>query len=197
MLSFIKGSLISAKNGTVVLENNGIGYEFSVATSTLVKVSSQAEKEVQLYCYLHAREDSITLYGFYSLEEKNIFLKLISVTGVGPKAAMNILSGIELTSLITAIATKDIKTLSKIKGVGKKTAERITLELRESITADDISAEDSDLGAAVFETVMEADAVMALRSLGIAQKEAIEAVKKAKEGAKSLEELISKSLKNL
>ena len=196
MLSFIKGSLISAKNGTVVLENNGIGYEFSVATSTLVKVSSQAEKEVQLYCYLHAREDSITLYGFYSLEEKNIFLKLISVTE-GPKAAMNILSGIELTSLITAIATKDIKTLSKIKGVGKKTAERITLELRESITADDISAEDSDLGAAVFETGMEADAVMALRSLGIAQKEAIEAVKKAKEGAKSLEELISKSLKNL
>lgn len=96
MLSFIKGSLISAKNGTVVLENNGIGYEFSVATSTLVKVSSQAEKEVQLYCYLHAREDSITLYGFYSLEEKNIFLKLISVTGVGPKAAMNILSGIKL-----------------------------------------------------------------------------------------------------
>lgn len=99
--------------------------------------------------------------------------------------------------MITAIATKDIKTLSKIKGVGKKTAERITLELRESITADDISAEDSDLGAAVFETGMEADAVMALRSLGIAQKEAIEAVKKAKEGAKSLEELISKSLKNL
>ena len=142
-----------------------------------------------MYCYLHAREDSITLYGFYSLEEKNIFLKLISVTGVGPKAAMNILSGIELTSLITAIATKDIKTLSKIKGVGKKTAERITLELRESITADDISAEDSDLGAAVFETGMEADAVMALRSLGIAQKEAIEAVKKQKKEQRALKNL--------
>lgn len=195
MIAFIKGELVSAGNGTIIIENGGIGYELSVSASTIVKANSHS-KEIKLFSYMQAREDGISLYGFYSPEEKNMFLKLISVTGIGPKAAMGILSGIELSQLMTAIITRDLKTLSKIKGVGKKTAERLVLELRESLETDIEGAEKVEIDEMPADRDS-ADAILALRSLGIGQKEAIAAVKKAKDGSASIEELISKALKSL
>ncbi|MDD4316866.1 MAG: Holliday junction branch migration protein RuvA [Clostridia bacterium] len=198
MIAFIKGEIVSARNGTIILENGGIGYELSVSASTMVKANSQG-KEIQLFSFMNVKEDGIALYGFYSLEEKGMFMKLISVTGVGPKAAMGILSGIELTSLVTAIITKDIKTLSTVKGIGKKTAERLVLELRESLEAD--FETDTAVAAGELDEIPadrdSADAVLALRSLGIGQKEAVNAVRAAKSRAKNIEELISIALKNL
>ena len=98
------------------------------------KLQGAAEGEV--YVYTAVREDGIFLYGFATPEEKSMFLKLVSVSGVGPKMGIAVLSGMNLSALALAIATSDVKTLSKIKGLGKKTAERIILELREKITAD-------------------------------------------------------------
>jgi Holliday junction DNA helicase RuvA len=195
MIAFIKGELVSAGNGVIIIDNGGIGYELSVSASTIVKANTQG-KDIKLFCYMQVRDDGVSLYGFYTMEEKNMFMKLISVTGIGPKAAMSILSGIELSQLVTAIITRDLKTLSKVKGVGKKTAERLVLELRESLETDFAAAESVEIEDIPVDRDS-ADAILALRSLGIGQKEAIAAVKKAKDGAQNIEDLISKALKNL
>ncbi len=198
MISFIKGNIISAKNGIVIIENNGIGYEINVSSNTLITASNQTD-EVLLFTYLNHKDDGMTLYGFSCQEEKNMFMKLISVTGVGPKAAMNILSGSHLSTLISAIVTKDLKTLMKIRGIGKKTAERIVLELKESIIKESIT--DADMEFLTDDSPQDSnditDAILALRGLGIGQKEAINAVRKVTETASGIEDLIAKALKNL
>lgn len=199
MIGYIKGEAVDFGEGYVVLENNGIGYEIFVSNTTNVKIRN-GSKFVCLYTYLNVREDGLFLYGFYSREEKNMFLKLIGISGVGPKAALGILSGIELNTLMTAIMSSDIKTLSKVKGIGKKTAERIILELREEINADSKELLES-LPSSVedFGTVDKdvADAISALRGLGFTQSEAFKAVKKAKPYAKTAEELVANALRNL
>ena len=131
MIGYIKGNVIGATDTTVLLENNGIGYEIICSASVYQKLLAQKSGEV--YTYLGVKEDGISLYGFSSVEEKNMFLKLITVSGVGPKSGIAVLSAMDLSSLATMIATSDVKGLSKIKGLGKKTAERIILELREKV----------------------------------------------------------------
>ena len=130
MYNYIKGTLVAAEPGRVVLENNGIGYELGVSGNTLAD-ANVVGKEMKLYTYLYVREDVFSLYGFSRAEEKTLFMRLIEISGVGPKLAMQILSGYDLGTLTVAIATGDVKTLSKIKGLGKKTAELIVLNLRE------------------------------------------------------------------
>lgn len=195
MFSYIKGEVVSALNGIAVLECNGIGYELTVSNFTAIKLN-QGGKQAKLYCYFHVREDGVTLCGFHSPEEKSMFMRLIDISGIGPKAAMGILSGIELGALAAAIVTKDVKTLSKIKGIGKKTAERIVLELGESL-AKDLQTESISISGTEPMDNDTADAVMALRSLGFAQQESVNAVKKAKAGARNIEELISNALRYL
>ena len=136
MIGYVKGTLISVQNGKVLLEVGGVGYEISVSNNTVVKLPA-IEKQATIYTYLYVREDEMSLFGFYSLEEKAMFMKLISISGIGPKAAMSILSGMELRALAIAIITEDKKSIAKIKGVGKKTAERIILELKEKVTAEE------------------------------------------------------------
>ena len=135
MIAYIKGKILSADDNVLVIENNGLGYE--VVCSAAAKTRLLASGGGEVYTYLSVREDGVSLFGFDSPAEKNMFLKLISVSGVGPKMGIGILSGISLNDLAIAIAASDIKTLSKIKGLGKKTAERIVLELREAITLTD------------------------------------------------------------
>ena len=196
MIGFIKGALVDNSEGTILLENNGIGYEIAVSNTTLAQISGKGE--VKLFTYLNVREDGLYLYGFSTKEEKNMFLKLISISGVGPKVALGILSGIELNNLIIAIISSDTKTLSIIKGIGKKTAERIVLELRESLDVDNnllFEGGSEDAIDTLDKDTM--DAISALRSLGIGQKEAVDAVKKAKAKASNIEELISIALRSL
>ncbi len=194
MIGYIKGKVISYNDTTVLLENNGIGYEILCSASVYQKLIDQKSGEV--YTYLAVREDGISLYGFSTLEEKNMFLKLITVSGVGPKSGIAILSAIDISSLATMIATEDVKGLSKIKGLGKKTAERIILELREKVEASYYEGEKPTKQAE--DPQEDQDAIIALMSLGFTKAECIKAVKSAKEnGAKTIEQIISYSIRNM
>ena len=196
MIAFIKGKVIDEFEGGVVLENNGIGYEILCSAALLAKLS--AEKEGGVFTYLQVKEDGLSLFGFDNKEEKRMFLKLISVSGVGAKMAMGILSGMRVNELATAIAMNDVKGLSRIKGLGKKTAERIILELRESVSAENaaIAAEES-FAAPVF-TSEDEDAIIALMGLGFSGIQSRNAVKTAKEqGAETIQDVISFALKSM
>lgn len=198
MLSFIKGEAVDFGENAVVIDNGGIGYELTVSSVTVEKIKN-GSRFVCLQCYMSVREDGISLYGFLTKEEKNMFLKLITISGVGPKAAIGILSGMEVYDLMRVIMASDIKALSKLKGVGKKTAERIVLELRGEIDAESREIMESAKSAGAEEALDadSADAISALRSLGFTQSEAAEAVKKAKPFAKTAEELVAKALRSL
>ena len=193
MIGYVSGKVKYIKDGVVLLENNGIGYEITCSASAVNKLN--IDREGGVYTYLAVREDAISLYGFISIEEKDMFLNLITVSGVGPKMAIGILSNMDLQSLAFKIATSDIKGLSQVKGLGKKTAERIILELREKI-----GAIDSDGVITVKEQAVEVDndAVIALMSLGFNKSESVKVLTEGtKQGVKGLENLISYALKNI
>ena len=191
MYNYIKGTLAAVEAGRVVLENNGIGYELGVSGNTLAD-AKEIGREMKLYTYLYVREDVFALYGFSRAEEKTLFMRLIEISGVGPNLAMQILSGYDLGTLTVAIATGDVKTLSKIKGLGKKTAELVVLNLREQVAVDMADAA-SEIGGAMEADV--SDAVFALVSLGVSNTDAVRAVQKAKQTASGVQELISTALK--
>ena len=191
MYNYIKGTLAAVEAGRVVLENNGIGYELGVSGNTLAD-AKEIGREMKLYTYLYVREDVFALYGFSRAEEKTLFMRLIEISGVGPKLAMQILSGYDLGTLTVAIATGDVKTLSNIKGLGKKTAELVVLNLREQVAVDMADAA-SEIGGAMEADV--SDAVFALVSLGVSNTDAVRAVQKAKQTASGVQELISTALK--
>ena len=196
MYSYIKGKVVTKTENMFVLENNGIGYEIIASSNTISNLSY--DKETQIYTYLQVKEDGITLFGFSSLEEKDLYLKLISVSGVGGKTAIQILSGAQLEDIIRAIMMGDIRFLKGVKGIGKKTAELICVSLREKIA-------DIDLGQNQNVTIAEVinnqgvvdEACEALVSLGIKQTEAMKLIKKQYTGTEDLETLVSKCLKNL
>ena len=195
MIAYIKGKVIDEFDGGVVLENNGIGYEILCSSGLLAELS--AKKEGGAYTYLQVREDGLSLFGFANKEEKRMFLKLVAISGIGPKMAMGILSGMNLGDLATAIATGDVKGLSKIKGLGKKTAERIILELRESVSKEETSFTAEDTVAVNFSSDDE-DAVIALMGLGFSGVQSRNAIKTAKEqGAKTIQDVISFALKSM
>ena len=191
MIGYIKGNLLKANGGTVILENNGIGFEIACSTAAYTKLVNNNGGEV--YTYLQVKEDGLSLYGFDTTEEKNMFLKLITVSGVGPKMGIGILSSMNINELAIAIASSDIKALSTIKGCGKKTAERIILELREKVSSLDLP--DKGIAISGFKNTNE-DAVIALMTLGFSRNESIKAVEKAEiDGNVKIEEVISKALK--
>ncbi len=197
MIAYVKGKVIDEFEGGVVIENNGIGYEILCSATAAAKLS--ANKEGAVYTYFQLRDDGVSLYGFDNKAEKAMFIKLISVSGVGPKLGISVLSGMSLTDLATAIATSDVKSLSRIKGLGKKTAERIVLELREKISADEDGVLISPVGAT--NTVLSSedeDAVIALMELGFSSADSRKAVQKAREaGAKTAQEVISAALRSM
>ena len=196
MIGYIKGKLLCVNENTVILENNGIGYEITCSSTALNEIISGNGGAV--YTYMAVREDGIYLYGFSTVEEKNMFLKLISVSGVGPKMGITVLSSMNIADLAVKIATSDVKGLSSVKGLGKKTAERIVLELREKVLEVDKATGEVVLEASVKLDKEDDDAVFALLSLGFTKAECVSAVKKAKEqGADSLEKIISVALKNI
>lgn len=198
MIGYLKGKILSATDGCVILETNGIGFEITCSASVFAKLVNQTEGE--LFIYTAVKEDGISLYGFIDTAEKNMFLKLISISGVGPKMAITVLSSISINDLAIKIASSDVKGLSKIKGLGKKTAERIILELRESvgkIDADDVC--DNKQEEIDMEIEKEnKDIIIALMSLGFTKAESSNAIKKAREsGVTNVNELIALALKNI
>ena len=132
MYNYIKGELINIFENYIVIENNEIGYEINVSSNTISNL--KLKEKYKFYLYYHVKEDSQKFFGFLDQEEKQMFLALISVNGIGPLTAINILSSISYKRLFEAITYQDIKTISQAKGIGKKTAERIVLELKGKIT---------------------------------------------------------------
>lgn len=192
MIGYIYGKVMDVGQSVLLIENNGIGYEVSVSAAAFERMVR--EKQGGIYTYLQVREDGISLFGFDNPAEKNMFLKLISVSGVGPKMGIGILSGMSLKDLAMTIATSDIKTLSKIKGCGKKTAERIIVELRENVSSLDLGG----LPVTAPISSEDGDAVIALMSLGFSRQESEKGIATARsQGATTVEEIIALSLKNL
>ena len=181
-------------DNSVIIENGGIGYEIACSASALNKLVGA--KEGAVYTYLAVREDGVSLYGFDSLAEKEMFLKLVSVSGVGPKLGMTVLSGMNLNDLALAIAQSDVKTLSRIKGLGKKTAERIIIDLREALSDVPLSPVGGKAAPSLALGTDGDNAVLALVSLGYTKSEAASAVAKSLEsGVSGLENLIVDSLR--
>lgn len=202
MIAYLKGKVLAVTADSVIVENNGIGYE--VFCSGKAFSEAQTSGEIALYTYLQVKEDGLTLFGFSSPAEKQIFLDLISVSGVGPKLGIGILSGMPADDVARAIASADVKRLSSIKGLGKKTAEKIVLELHGKISASELISADEptekvkkDGGMPAF-SPSEEDAVAALMTLGFSRAESQNGVKAAKErGAQGVEEIIRIALTSI
>ena len=182
---------------TVILDVNGVGYEAYCSGEAFRKtvIGEMAE----LYTYLQVKEDGIALFGFANPKEKELFLKVTSVSGVGPKLGISILTGMTADEVAVAIQTADVKRLSKVKGLGKKTAEKLVLELNGKISAEEVMSASGDTPKATPVTEklspVDEDAVSALTGLGFTKAESIQAVKRAKEqGAKSVEDIIMRAL---
>lgn len=196
MIGYVKGKLLSHYNETAIVENNGIGYEITCSKEMLDLLIKRGEGEV--WTYLAVREDGVSLYGFISPEEKNMFLKLITVSGIGPKMGITVLSNMELNELALKIATQDVKGLSQIKGLGKKTAERIILELREKVALEGVEEVKSEKKEEVKISKEGEDAIIALMSLGFKKGECLPVVTEAIEsGLKSVQEIVTYSLKHI
>lgn len=196
MIGYLKGDLIFAEEGVAILDVNGVGYEITCSDAVYRELIKNRGGEV--YTYTAVKEDGVFLYGFVSQEEKKIFLKLISVSGVGPKMGIAVLSAMSVNDLTVKIAAGDVKGLSQVKGLGKKTAERIVLELRDKIAPDFASGE-TPLGVTGGSVDEESDdAVIALMGLGFSRAESVQAVRKAKaSGADTIQQTISLALKSM
>lgn len=196
MIGFVKGKILNlTSENALIVTNGGIGFEITCSYSAFSKLS--VGKEGEVYTYLNANENGVALYGFSSPEEKNMFLKLISVSGVGPKMGITVLSGMNMGDLAAAIASSDVKRLSSIKGLGKKTAERIILELREKVVS---GASGSSAGGVSLPPPSQGDedAVVALMTLGFTRAESEKAISRARAGgAVSVEDIIMSALKNI
>ena len=176
MFAHLRGILLEKHPNQVIVEANGVGYEVTIAVPTYTKLPATGA-EVRLRIYTHVREDALALYGFLTGEEKTLFEKLISVSGIGPKLAITVLSGLVAADLVAAIRKGDVERLVRIPGVGKKTAERIVLELRDKVPA--LAGEEAAPATATFSAV-EQDVLSALLNLGCARPAAEAAVRKAK-----------------
>jgi len=178
MFYYVKGTLAVCEGSTAVVDCGGVGYKLTVSDNTFSKVAGKLGSEVMLYTYLSVREDAVELFGFYSNDELSAFKMLITVSGVGPKAAMAILSIMTPEKFAFAVSTGDVKSISKATNVGKRTAERIILELKDKVSKE-LSAIDTDTGE-VFSPAAEAnasaEAVSALMVLGFTKAEAVGAL---------------------
>jgi holliday junction DNA helicase RuvA len=198
MIAFLHGKLVDALPTRVTLNVNGVGYEVLIPLSSYDKLPAPGN-EVKLLTHLAVREDAHVLYGFMSAAERELFRLLINtVSGIGPKIALNVLSGMNVTALRGAVANGDVKALSRISGVGRKTAERIVVELKDKIGAAGAWEAASAQQAMPAEEQKVNDAVLALIALGSKPAEAHDAVRRAWAGAgagTTLEELVRACLK--
>lgn len=199
MIAHLRGLLIKKTTQSTIIEAGGIGYEVLVPLSTFYSLPEKDER-VSLHIYTHVREDALILFGFHTTLEKDLFLMLISVSGIGPKLSLNILSGIGPQDLLMAMASGDAGRLQAIPGVGKKTSERIALELKDR--ASQALARQEVPPLPVPETEDKGlidDALSALVNLGYPAKSAKMAVEKARSIAKemTLEGLIREALRML
>lgn len=190
MISFIEGKLVEKETDNVVLKVNSLGLNIAVSTSSVQKLPPVGN-DVFLYTYLNVKEDALELYGFFDKEEKEVFIKLISVSGIGPKGALAVLSKLAARQVVNAIICKDVKTLCMAQGIGKKTAERLCLELKDKFDEAVFSVTESNKED--LHTDNE-EVIMALKALGYTEKEAVDAMKDVSVEGYSTSQLIKMCL---
>ena len=192
MISFLKGNKVEIDVSKVVIDVNGVGYKVNISLRTFSKIKDL--NNLQIHTHLHVKEDAHTLYGFYNKRERNTFLNLISISGVGPSTAIVILSSLSADELKLAILDSDVNKIKSVKGIGLKTAERIILELKDKINIDEI--EDIKLSNNIGNTIRD-EALSALSSLGISKNVVEHHIDSILEANKdiNLEDLIKEILK--
>ena len=199
MYAFIEGKVCEKTNGSLVLLAAGVGWQLNCSNNTL-QAAPPAGENMRCYTVLNVRDDAMELFGFATKEEKQMFLQLTSVSGVGSKTALGLLGAMPLRDLNLAILLGDVNALSRAPGIGKKTAQRIALELKEKVTQADVSAH-ADAGSAAAALPAQADHVMeameALTALGYSALEARNAIAQVKDQSDKPEELIRLALRNM
>ncbi len=160
MIAHLRGKLISKHPNQAIVEAGGVGYDVVISVPTFSELPS-LNAEVSLFIHTHVREDALALFGFLRAQEKQLFEKLLSVSGIGPKLAITILSGMPADAMVAAIKGNNVASLTRIPGIGKKTAERMVLELRDKLESFSVSAE-----VAAAATPVEEDVISALVNLG-------------------------------
>lgn len=194
MFYYLHGKLASTSLQTAVVDCGGVGFLLTVSNNTLSHLTKTGE-DVKLFTYMQVREDAIELYGFYTEAELDMFKQLLNVSGVGPKAAISILSAFSPERLASAIVTGDVKLISGAKGIGKKTAERIILELKEriAIIASEDGTEIVDSGSANNISSIQKDVIDGLIVLGISKADAIRVVRDCT--GETIEEVMREALR--
>ena len=202
MIGYIKGTIEGIMQDSILLENNGIGYRILTSGMVLERIGSM-HQETMLFTYLHVREDEMTLFGFPTTEELDTFKLLLSVNGIGPKAALAILSVLTVKDLSLAVMAGDVKAITKANGIGAKGANRVIMELKDKLSFDDLfGTEDgyddaSEIGGVQNSNNVE-DTVLALVSLGYSEFDAIKAIKQIPDADRmESEELLKAALKKM
>lgn len=195
MYAYLKGTLEYTGENYVIIDVNGVGYKVATSAATIDKLP-QLHQQVKVYTYLYIREDAMDLYGFISQEELSMFELLISVSGVGPKAALAVLSAVAPAKFALAVVGSDVKTITKAQGIGNKLAQRIILELKDKIKSEELigmqDASESNVGSDDS-----SEAVNALMVLGYSAAEAAAAVQSVEHEGLELEQIIKLALKKL
>ena len=195
MFAYLKGNLAFKNNENAVVDVGGVGYSLQIPFSTY-KLLPDIDNEVKLYTYMAVREDNISLFGFFSNEEKKIFEQLISVSGIGPKSAIGILSDITPEEFSLAVITDDVNRLTKISGIGKKTAQRMIIELKDKMKKEDIT-DNTEISKLVEVNNSNAEeAIAALQVLGYSNKDAVNMVNSVIKDDMQVEEILKLALKN-
>lgn len=199
MIAYIKGTLEQVTDQAVVIDNHGMGYLINVSNATVSRLPSRSS-EVKLFTYMQVKEDGVSLHGFLTQEEVSLFTLLISVSGIGPKVATAILATLTPSQIMIAIVADDAAAFSKAPGVGKKTAQRISLELRDKIKTKDAWPEDNGPSLATGGLVSSSEkqeAMDALQALGYSRGESLKAVLEVAVEGMRTEEIIKQALKKL
>lgn len=199
MIGYIRGIYVEEDESAILVENQGIGYRIFVP-DTMDRGNVSKGEEVKIYTYLHVKEDALQLYGFSTKDDLDMFKLLIGVNGIGPKAGLGILSALSADALRLAILSDDVKTLSKAPGIGKKTAQKLILELKDKMHLEDVlenTEKNTDTGLTLQENQQNAkEAVQALVALGYPNAEALRAVGKVEDAsAMEVEEILKAALK--
>ncbi len=195
MYEYLKGKIAHRDTNYLVVDVGGVGYKVFADSFTLNTVKTG--EEATIHTYLKVAEDEFTLYGFHQKEQRSMFEKLISISGVGPKAAISILSALRVNDIAAAIISNDDKAFTVAQGIGKKTAQRLVLELKEKVDFSEAIGTDADVPAFAGTTDAAADAAAALVGLGYNRQEAMNAIAAVKNLGDTAEELVSLALRRM
>lgn len=193
MYAYISGKIADKANNYVVIDNGGMGYKIFMSPSVIEKLPDVGEFQ-KIHTYYYVREDVISLYGFLTNEELRMFELLLSVSGIGAKSAIQILSCITPSSFALAVISNDVSKIVKIPGIGSKTAARIILELKDKLKTEQAISKNEQVKEAIHESEKDTEAIVALQVLGYTRKEIEKALEKFKTQNLTVEEIIKKAL---